>query len=174
MIKCNELLAKFINTFENGLLVTQSDLRDNNWSMFYDRKHIKKQNISRFVSNLKTGLRWAFNIPTPIRDAPRRDIPRRDITNRFFDPQRKTPNTRIINDHQFVSNQPRYPVASRTHKEQEWPSNNPFNFIPLNAAVRNDPRPIMQNNSNNHTNTIDYMEMKQNLLSRISEAIRNI
>ena len=37
-------------------------MRDSNWSLYYDNKHISKNGIRKFAANLKVGLRAAYGI----------------------------------------------------------------------------------------------------------------
>ena len=63
MIKYNLVLAQYIDSIESGTLVKHDNLRDPDWSLFHDVKHIKKRSIPKFVRNLKQGLRFALDIP---------------------------------------------------------------------------------------------------------------
>ena len=61
VVICNRLLEESICAMENVILIKHSNLRDSNWSNFRDSKHIKKESISIYASNIKRGLRMAFN-----------------------------------------------------------------------------------------------------------------
>ena len=61
--RCNEILANSITGDSVIHFVKQQNLRDANWSMYHDVKHIKKNNIGKYAANLKYGLRAAYGIP---------------------------------------------------------------------------------------------------------------
>ena len=62
VLKCNSKILINIRSLENVFLVEQQNLRDPNWSMHHDVKHIKKRCIPKFAANLKKGLRLAYGI----------------------------------------------------------------------------------------------------------------
>ena len=63
--KCNEALVALAEQNELIFLAPQGNLRDE--SFFRDEKHIKKEKIARYVSNIKTALRMAYGIEDPRR-----------------------------------------------------------------------------------------------------------
>ena len=75
--KCNKKVRNSLQGLDDVYLVEQSNLRDANWSMFHDTKHIKKNCIPKFASNLKKGLHKAYGMERP------RRMVRRNSTSRF-------------------------------------------------------------------------------------------
>ena len=61
VVKCNQKLASEVENLPDIYLVTQSNLRENNWSLFKDVKHIKQTSIAKYAGNLKVGIRKAMN-----------------------------------------------------------------------------------------------------------------
>ena len=62
VLKCNALLHKTYDNEENVFMVVHSNLRDPKHSLYRDTKHIHKDGIAKFASNLKNGLRAAYGI----------------------------------------------------------------------------------------------------------------
>ena len=62
VIKCNTLIRDWSKHQTDVFLAIHSNLRDPGWSMFRDAKHITKDAIPRFASNIKRALRSAYGI----------------------------------------------------------------------------------------------------------------
>ena len=59
---CNEHLHTHFDTMEGITMAQHSNLRTTTWEYFDDDKHLKKDTIKKFASNLKSALRDALNI----------------------------------------------------------------------------------------------------------------
>ena len=76
------VLAQYIDSIESGTLVKHDNLRNPDWSLFHDVKHIKKRSIPKFVKNLKQGLRFALDIPPTLRNSnSKRNMPQNMNSN---------------------------------------------------------------------------------------------
>ena len=53
VITCNQMLNDSVKGSRNGTLIKHDNLRDNEYTHLYDRKHIKKRSVPLFVSNIK-------------------------------------------------------------------------------------------------------------------------
>ena len=73
VLSCNEMLHKGAGGMENVFIVSHSNLRDENMSMFDDAKHIRKENVNVFAGNIKAGLRKAYGMPRYRSRSPRDD-----------------------------------------------------------------------------------------------------
>ena len=63
VLSCKEMVHKWAGGLENVFIVSHSNLRDENMSMFDDAKHIRKGNVNLFAGNIKAGLRKAYGMP---------------------------------------------------------------------------------------------------------------
>ena len=61
--KCNNLVEEWIKSETNIYIAKHSNLRDSEWSMFADIKHIHQSAAPKFAANIKRALRAAYNIP---------------------------------------------------------------------------------------------------------------
>ena len=61
VIKCNQRLTTEVKHLTDVHLVVQSNLRENNWNLYHDVKHIKKNSIAKYAGNLKSGIRKVMN-----------------------------------------------------------------------------------------------------------------
>ncbi len=62
--RCNELINALYGNQGHITIAPHSNLRDDDWSMYDDAKHITKAAIPRLVSNIKRALRKAYGITT--------------------------------------------------------------------------------------------------------------
>ena len=62
VIRCNELINSMCADKDYITIVQHSNLRNDNWSLHEDAKHISKAAIPRLVSNVKRALRKAFGV----------------------------------------------------------------------------------------------------------------
>ncbi len=67
VIECNKGLLNLDKENQHVFLAKQSNLRDETYSFFHDDKHVKRNKIGRYASNLKTALRKAYGIEHPRR-----------------------------------------------------------------------------------------------------------
>ena len=81
VIRCNEKLTQSLRGIPNIFLVEQGNLRDADWSMFYDVKHIKQGAIATFAANLKKGIRTAYGMELPLNMVRKRNSQRRHSNN---------------------------------------------------------------------------------------------
>ncbi len=65
VIKCNGALFTAIEKDNKIFLAKQSNLRDPEYTFFFDAKHIKSSKIGRYVNNIKIALRKAYGIADP-------------------------------------------------------------------------------------------------------------
>ena len=65
VIECNGALFSVAEKDANIFLAKQSNLRDREYSFFFDVKHVKSNKIGRYVSNIKIALRKAYGIADP-------------------------------------------------------------------------------------------------------------
>ena len=59
---CNDLITDWANTQQYIYLARHNNLRDPEWTMFFDTKHIHRLAVPRFAANLKRVLREAYGI----------------------------------------------------------------------------------------------------------------
>ena len=62
---CNEHLSEWVKDQANIYLAKHSNLRDPEWSMFTDTKHVSEAATARLASNLKRALREAYGVTKP-------------------------------------------------------------------------------------------------------------
>ena len=62
VIRCNELLQELYKNEVDVTIAPHSNLRDDNWSMFDDSKHVTEAAVPRLVSNIKRALRKSYGI----------------------------------------------------------------------------------------------------------------
>ncbi len=79
VIECNKELQSYDRENLHIFLAKQSNLRDNTYSFFHDEKHVKKNKIGRYASNLKSTLRKAYGI-----EDPRKSIYRNQSTSLMY------------------------------------------------------------------------------------------
>ena len=63
VIKCNDMIREFAATKDYIFVAKHSNLRTDDYRLFSDTKHVKRQSIPIFVSNLKKALRLAHGMP---------------------------------------------------------------------------------------------------------------
>ena len=61
---CNDLLKQYSITHDKLFLATQRNMRNDEWSLYDDIKHISKHGTAKFASNMKRAFRQAFGIVT--------------------------------------------------------------------------------------------------------------
>ena len=66
--KCNELMNTMASKYKNIVIAHHFNLRDENYTMYDDIKHIKRTSVPRFASNLKRALRIAHGMDEFRRD----------------------------------------------------------------------------------------------------------
>ena len=62
VIECNNLLVSLYEKEPYVFLVDHDNLRDENYSMYFDNKHIHRRAIPLFAANIKKSLRKAYEI----------------------------------------------------------------------------------------------------------------
>ena len=62
VIICNRLITEWAKDRVYIHLTKHINLRDPEWSMFHDAKHVDRNAIPRFTANLKKALRSAYGI----------------------------------------------------------------------------------------------------------------
>ena len=62
MKQFNKLLAEYSKSNQDICIANHENLRDPNWTMFEDNKHIRKVKIPKFASNIIKALKQAYNI----------------------------------------------------------------------------------------------------------------
>ena len=60
VIDCNKVLIDAVANDDRVFLAKQSNLRDPEYTFFFDEKHIKSDKIGRYVNNIKIALRKAY------------------------------------------------------------------------------------------------------------------
>ena len=60
VIICNRMLNEYAPRVDNLFIVNHSNLRDENYSLFSDTKHVKERCIPKLAKNIKIGLRQAY------------------------------------------------------------------------------------------------------------------
>ena len=65
VIAANKLIADLCKRRERVYLVEHSNLRDDRYTKLYDSRHIHRNAIRLFASNIKKGLRRAYGQPEP-------------------------------------------------------------------------------------------------------------
>ena len=60
VIKCNELIKEMAKNDDSIFVAFHSNLRDEDYFMFTDVKHISRNAVPRFAANLKRALRSAY------------------------------------------------------------------------------------------------------------------
>ena len=60
VIECNKLFNSYASSLGNVFVARHSNLRDDQYTNFYDVKHLKETIIPRFASNIKRALVLAY------------------------------------------------------------------------------------------------------------------
>ena len=76
VIKCNELISTLYKNSKDVTIAPHLNLRDDEWSMYNDVKHVSEAAVPRLISNIKRALRKSHgvtadgSIPQTIRKMP--------------------------------------------------------------------------------------------------------
>ena len=62
VIRCNVLIQDLYKNEDDVTIAPHSNLRDDDWSMFDDSKHVSEAAVPRLVSNIKRALRKSYGI----------------------------------------------------------------------------------------------------------------
>ena len=62
VLKCNDFIKGLAISSKNIFIVRHSNLRDEDYTMHVDNKHISKNAIPRFASNIKRTLRFVYGV----------------------------------------------------------------------------------------------------------------
>ena len=62
VIAFNDLLAAYATKYNDVTVVIHKNLRDSDWSMYKDAKHIYRNKIPKFAANIISGLKHAYGI----------------------------------------------------------------------------------------------------------------
>ena len=62
VIRCNEMITTLFKNRNDVTIASHSNLRDDEWSMYDDVKHVSEAAVPRLVSNIKRALRKSHGV----------------------------------------------------------------------------------------------------------------
>lgn len=192
--KCNEALAHLIKNINESTFVKHDNLRDPEWSCFHDAKHIKKNEIPKFVINLKQGLRSALGVPVVANNTNHNlQINNKSFGNKYLAHPKPQGDNKIKSN---VANNLTYSNRNLQHRSYPPKLDSPYAVQPMlhdtgsrswNQHMQQDNHANVNmlpqrkpHNSHFNENTNSYngdnseVMWKQKILHKISEALRDL